>query len=470
MSATDALNGPAESGTGSGSEWRALIRLGWPMMATQFFIMATGFLDTLMAGRYATVDLAGVQLAGNLMWPIFLLLTGITMALTPIIAQARGRRDVSGGGAFVRQGLWMTALTSVILIVLLRNAEMFYRAVGGIDEGVIRVASDYLEAVSWGIPAVMVYVSLRQVCEGLGETWPPMLIAGAVVPVNGFLNYAWIYGEFGFPELGGVGCGKATAVVFWLELLLMLWFVRRPFFRVLGVFSRFEWPQPQALGELSRIGVPIGLSIFVEMAIFSVLSLLISRIGVIDLAAHSIVGNINWLTYVLPMGLGGAASIRVGYFVGADDLAGARRSALTALRVALAYGVLVSVLLLLGRSTLVSLYTIDPEVQAIALLLIVFVAVYQIFDDTNAVAIGALRGYKDTILPMVYGLTGFWLIALPIAVAFGEGAYGLPKLGVYGYWLGLTIGLFWVAIAGCWRLLATSADPQRIARLARAGG
>ncbi|MEM1436846.1 MAG: MATE family efflux transporter, partial [Pseudomonadota bacterium] len=456
-SAVAAGSGPAP---GSG-EWQALLRLAWPMMLAQFFIMATGFLDTLMAGRYGAADLGGVQLAGNLMWPIFLLLTGVTMALTPVIAQLRGRGDLQGSGGYVRQGLWLAALASLLMVGLLRSAEPFLRLVGVADEAVVRIAADYLRAASWGVPAVVLYVALRQVCEGLGQTLPGMLIAGAVVPINGVLNYAWIYGKFGFPELGGVGCGHATAVVFWIELSLMVFFVRQPFFRVLGVFSRFEWPRFAPLLELVRVGLPIGFAIFAEMVIFSVISLMISRIGVIDLAAHSIVGNINWLTYVLPMGLGGAASIRVGYFVGAGNLPAARQVCMLALRLALIYGVLVSLLLVLGRQWLVSIYTLDPAVQGIATALILFVAVYQIFDDTNAVAIGALRGYKDTTASMVYGLVGFWVIALPVAVALGEGYLGLPELGVYGYWAGLTLGLCLVAGAACWRLFATSARPDR---------
>lgn len=448
-----------------GPEWRALLRLGWPMMATQFFIMATGFLDTVMAGRYAAVDLAGVHIAGNVMWPLFLLLTGVTMALTPIISQLRGAGEVATGGSRVRQGLWLSLATSLLLTLVLRNTEGFYLWVGQEPE-VARIAAGYLQAVSWGIPAVVIYVTLRQVCEGLGNTLPPMFIAGAVLPVNAFFNYAFIYGEFGFPELGGVGCGYATAIVFWLELLLMLWFVRQPFFKVLGTFERIEWPDPAAVWRILRIGVPIGLSIFLEMAVFAVISLLIGRIGVAELAAHSVVGNVNWLTYVLPMGLGAAAGIRVGYFVGQRDYDAARHAAATAMKLALAYGVIVSLLLVLFRAELVALYTRDASVIPTALALVVFVAVYQIVDDANAVAIGALRGYKDTQAPMVFGLVGFWVLALPLGMALAYGYGGLPELGVFGYWTGLAIGLFVVAALSSWRLWRTSGDPARIERLA----
>ena len=455
--------GPA---AGQGAEWRALLTLGWPMMATQFFIMATGFLDTIMAGRYSAADLGGVQVAGNLLWPLFLLVTGFTMALTPIVSQLRGAGRVTDAAARVRQGLWLSLGTGIVLAVLLRNSAPFYEWFGQ-DPEVARVAVGYLQAASFGIPALVLYVTLRQVCEGLGETRPPMYIAAAVLPVNALLNYALIYGAWGFPELGGIGCGVATAVVFWLELVLMLFVIRRPFFAAVGVFTRFDAPAPRELGRILRIGAPIGLSVFLEMAVFALISLLIGRIGVPELAAHSVAGNVNWLTYVLPMGLGAAAGIRVGYFVGQNDLAAARVSARTAMLMALGYGVLVSLALILGREALVGLYTTDPAVVPTAAALVIFVAVYQIVDDANAVAIGALRGFKDTTAPMLYGFAGFWLFALPLGEVLAWGHFGLPALGVFGYWAGMAVGLFLVACAVTLRLYRTCNDPDRVARLAQ---
>ncbi len=208
------------------------------------------------------------------------------------------------------------------------------------------------------------------------------------------------------------------------------------------------------------------------------MGLAIARIGVVELAANSVAGSLNWLTYVLPAGLGAAASIRVGYYVGAAQLTNARAVASIAFRVALVYGVLMSLLLVLFRSSLVMLYTNDLEVMQLAAQLILFVALYQIVDDANAVAVGALRGYKDTQVPMLYGLIGFWLIAIPLGTLL---AFGMPQtlfglsigalwqfepIGVYGYWLALTLGLFIVAVMVSVRLFRTSRDEVRIMQLA----
>ena len=173
------------------------------MVLTQLFIMATGFMDTAMAGHYSSVDLAGLSLGGNILWPVFLLLTGVTMALTPITSQLRGGGDIKAVGHQLRQGLWMCLVTSTLLVTVMLNAGPIY-AFAGVDSQATQIAVDYLAAVAWGIPPVIFYVALRHVSEGLGQPRPPMLIAASILPLNGILNYAFIYGEWVFPQLGGV--------------------------------------------------------------------------------------------------------------------------------------------------------------------------------------------------------------------------------------------------------------------------
>ena len=218
---------------------RPVISLGWPMILTQLFIMGTGFVDTVMAGRYSATDLAAVSLAGSVLWPAFMLLTGITMALSPITSQLRGGGKTSAVGYQVRQGLWLCLGSATPLVTILLNADaLFARA--DIEPEVARIASDYLKAVSWGIPPIILYVALRHTSEGLGVTRPPMLIAGSVLPLNALLNYAFVYGNWGAPELGGVGCGAATAIVFWIEFGLMMVVVRMRYFRATGLFAAFD--------------------------------------------------------------------------------------------------------------------------------------------------------------------------------------------------------------------------------------
>ncbi len=437
------------------------------MILTQLFIMLTGLIDTAMAGHYSSVDLAGVSLGGMMLWPVFMLLTGTTMALTPISSQLRGAQRMKDVGHQIRQGLWICVATSSLLMLVLLNVSPIYAAVG-VDPEAGRVAAEYLSAVAWGAPAIVFYVALRHVSEGLGKTVPPMLIAGAMLPLNAFLNYAFIYGNFGFPELGGVGCGYATAIVFWVELGLMMLVLRMPYFRQTRLFEHFQWPHFATILSILRVGVPIGLTVFLEMAVFSVVGLLIARIGVAEVAANSVAGNINWATYVIPMSLGAAASIRVGFHVGARDYYAARATAATVWKFSIGYALVVSVVLIALRYHLISIFTTDPAVVEIAAVLLIFIAIYQLVDDSQAVTIGALRGYKDTQMPMYAGLLGYWFVAVPLGYALAEGLL-LPGLapGVYGYWTGLTVGLSLVAVAVGLRLWKTSSDHDKISRLAQ---
>ena len=431
------------------------------MVATQFFIMAMGFIDTAMAGRYDSVHLAGVALGGVVLWPVFMLTSGFTMALTPIVAQLRGGGSVVAAGANVRQGLWLGLAASALCVLVITNSGPLFAFVS-VDAEAAAIAQDYLAATAWGLPAVQLYVVLRYTAEGLGKTVPPMLIAGLALPVNGILNYVLIYGKFGAPELGGVGCGWATAVVWWMELALIALLVKRPYFRAIGLLERFDWPSWEIQKGILKIGVPIGLTIFLEIAVFSVVGLSVASLGVVPLAANSIAGNVNWATYVIPSALGSAASIRVGFYVGADNFAGAAFVSKTAFLVSLTYAGVVSALLILFRHRIAWLYTQDAAVLDLAATLMIFIAFYQIVDDTQATMGGALRGYKDTRAPMLYTLLGFWFLALPLGTALCFGWLGTAPMGVIGYWVGMTLGL--AVVAGCigLRLVSTSRNPERI--------
>ena len=447
-------------------ETGALVRLGAPMMATQFCIMGMGFVDTAMAGHYASVDLAGVTLAGFLLWPVFMLMTGLNMAITPIVAQLTGAQRVGDSGAIVHQGLWIALFTSLITVAILRQSHHFFALLSAQPE-VVEVAVAYLDAVAWGMPPGMVYIVLRYTSEGLGYTQPPMTIAFSALCLNAPLNYVLIYGVWGFPELGGEGCGWATAAVMWFELLLMTSVTRRLFFRRTRLFEQFRWPEGAAIMRVLKIGLPIGATVFMEMAVYSVIGFLIAGFGTSPQAANGIAGNINWMTYVLPMALGSAAGIRVGFHVGAGDAHGARHVAMTAMKLSLSYALSVSLVLVGLRSALVGIYTTDPAVIAIAVNLLIFIAVYQLVDDAIATVEGILRGYKDTRVPMVFGLLGYWLVALPVGHALAIGWFGLPEIGVYGYWTGMTIGMLLVALCLGIRLRRTTTDTALIQRLAR---
>ena len=183
------------------TETKEILKLGTPMATTQFFILGMGFLDTAMSGHYSANDLAGVSLAGNVIWPVFMLIAGINMALVPIVSQLRGAGRLTEVGAMVQQGFWYAIAAAIIAILFVLNTKPLFD-LADIDPVVTQIGMNYIEFVVWGLPAVLVYMNLRYTCEGLGKTIPPMVIVGIALVLNGFLNWAFIYGRFGAPELG----------------------------------------------------------------------------------------------------------------------------------------------------------------------------------------------------------------------------------------------------------------------------
>ena len=454
------------------AEARALARLGAPMAATQFFIMAMGFMDTAMAGHYASAHLAGVAVGGNVLWPVYLLFAGCTMSVTPIAAQLTGGGRIGQVGAVVHQALVIGVAASVLGVLVLLNAAPLF-ALFGIDAEATDVGYRYLRATALGLPAGICYIVLRHASEGVGRTVGPMVIAGVALLLNAGLNYALIYGRFGAPELGGEGCGWATAAVMWFELGAILVLSRARYFRETGLWRLGATAGARAgldfreIGRILRIGVPIGLTSFVGMALFAIIGFLVGSLGVVPLAAHSIATHINWATFVAPMALGAAAGIRIGFYVGAGDYPGAARVGRVAFVIALCYALTVSVALVLFRYDVVAVYSSDSAVTGLVAALILVIAVYQVFDDAQATMAGALRGYKDTRAPLVYSLLGYWGLALPLGAALGFGWWRFPELGVYGFWIALSLGLAAVSTAVGLRLYHTSRKPERIALLAR---
>ena len=447
------------------AELKRLASLGAPIVLAQLFMMAMHVVDTVMAGRYSAVDLAGVALAGSVVGPVMILLTGVLGAITPVTAQLFGGGKQAEIGHVARQGLWLGLIAAVASFVVVSYAHLALGLVNASPE-MVRVASGYLDAVRWGYPGMTVYVVFRGICEGMGRTRPAMVIAGLLLGVNAFLNYAFIYGAFGAPELGGVGCGVATAIAMWLNAALILVVVTRRFYASAQLFRGGWRPDFATFARLGRIGIPIGITVFFEFGVYSLVTLLLAGFGANVVAGHTIAGNINGLAFMIPMSLGMAASIRVGHCVGAENFAEARIVGQTAVRASFAYAALAALAIFPVRTLLVGLYTDSPEVIEVAANLLIFVAAYQFVDDTQATAIGVQRGYKDTKAPMWLALTGYWVVGLPVGLAFGYGWLGLPQLGVYGFWIGLTIGLAFVAICVNLRRVHFSTDIPRIRRYA----
>lgn len=428
------------------SELRALLTLALPISIAQLAHTAMGFVDTLMAGRVSPADLAAVALGNSLWVPVFLLMTGILLATTPKVAQCFGAGKETEIGPLVRQALWLALGVGCGAGLLLWNAEPILHLMK-VEPRLIEPAMGYLRAVACGFPAIALYHVLRCFSDGLGHPRPSMLLGIAGLLLNIPLNYIFIYGKFGLPAMGGVGCGWATAVVMLCMLLGMLGWVRwAPCYKSSRLFSHFEWPQWSVLRRLLSVGVPIGVAVFAEASIFSVIALLIGSLGTNVVAGHQIALNISSLVFMIPYSLGMAVTVRVGQNLGRGQPRDARLAAGVGMGTALTFACLSASAMLLLREDIARIYTADPLVIGIASGLLIYSALFQFSDAIQVTAAGALRGYQDTRAIMLFTLFAYWGIGLPVGYGLGLSDWLGEPSGPRGLWQGLVIGLTCAAI------------------------
>jgi len=422
-------------------EVRSLLTLALPIMIGQLATTAMGFVDAVMAGRVSPMDLAAVALGNSIWIPVFLLMTGTLLATTPKVAQRFGAGTFREIGPLVRQSLWLGLIVGLTALLMLISAEPILHAMN-VDPALIKPCMGYLHGIASGMPAVALYYVLRCFSDGLGRTRPSMVMGLCGLALNIPLNYVFIYGHFGVPAMGGVGCGWATAIVMWVMMLGMAAWTRwAPAYQSSELFKRFDWPQWAVIKRVLAIGLPIGIAIFAESSIFAVIALLIGSLGATVVAGHQIALNFSSLVFMIPYSLSMAVNVRVGQALGRGEPREARFAAGVGMGAALAYACLSCSLMLLFREQIATIYTADPRVVQVASMLIVFAALFQFSDAIQVTAAGALRGYQDTRVTMVLTLFAYWGVGLPVGYALGLTEWlGAPN-GPSGLWQGLIVGL-----------------------------
>lgn len=422
-------------------ELKGLTALSGPLIAAQISQSAMGFVDTVMAGRVSSVDLAAVAMGSSIWFPVFLFMLGILMAVTPSVAQLHGAGKEEEIGAHVRQALLLGLTLSLLLIPVLRHAGPVLRWME-VDPLAAPLTLAYLEGVSWGMPAAAAYFVLRHFSEGLSCSRPSMVIGLVGLSFNALANYTLIYGKFGFPALGGVGCGWATALTMWLMCLCMVATVRRgAVYRPARLFAAWPRPDLRELGQILRLGLPIGCSIFVEASLFAVIALLLGSLGADIVAAHQITLSFASLIFMVPLSISSAISVRVGQAIGRRDPDGAALAGYAGIGLTAVIALCSSTLCLLFPEPIAALYTSNAKVAAMAVGLLGLGALFQVSDAIQVSTAGALRGYKDTRIPMALQVLAYWVVGLPLGYSLGlTSLWGAP-MGAPGFWIGLIAGL-----------------------------
>jgi MATE family multidrug resistance protein len=435
-----------------GNEVRATGLLALPLVLGHVSTGLIAFVDNVIAGHHGTDTFAAVSIGTALLWLPMLVPIGTLISLTASVSQLHGAGREREIGPLFRQALWLSLGLSIVMFAFLTWVPPLLPAFG-IAPDIVPGATAFLHAVRWGVPALTFFFCMRYLNEGMHWTLPTMLLGFGGLLVLAPLGYALCNGKWGFPEMGAQGLGIASAVTMWLQALCFaVYLMKTRRFAALGLFERFDPPNWSAISDLLRTGLPIGITVLMEGGLFIITALLIGRIGAVEASAHQVAINVAQLCFMIPMGVAEATTVRVGHAVGRDDALGVRRAVWAGIAIVLCTQVLSILVLVFGHAHVVRLYTDDLAVAALASTLLLYAAVFQLPDGIQVLAAGALRGLKDTRVPMFIAMFAYWGLGMPLGAGLGLGL----GMGPQGMWIGLIVGLTAASILLGFRLRVSS--------------
>ncbi|MDV6251002.1 MATE family efflux transporter [Vibrio sp. EA2] len=427
-------------------EASSLIKLATPVLIASVAQTGMGFVDTVMAGGVSATDMAAVSVASSIWLPSILFGIGLLMALVPVVAQLNGSGRRLKIPFEIQQGIAMALLVSIPIIVVLLQTQWILGLMD-IEALMAEKTIGYIYAVILAVPAFLLFQALRSFTDGMSLTKPAMVIGFIGLLLNIPLNWIFVYGKFGAPELGGVGCGVATTIVYWIMFALLLFYVMTSErLKNINIFAEFHPPQLKAQIRLFKLGFPVAAALFFEVTLFAVVALLVSPLGPIIVAAHQVAINFSTLVFMLPMSIGAAVSIRVGHKLGEESVAGARVASRVGIMVGTAMTVVTALLTVVFREFVAELYTSNSEVIKLAMQLLLLAAIYQFTDAIQVIAAGALRGYKDMRAIFNRTFVAYWIFGLPMGYILGRTNWIVEPMGAQGFWIGFIIGLSTAAL------------------------
>ncbi len=441
------------------NELKRLLRLAAPLLAAQLLSTGTGVVDTIMAGHYSADDLAAVAVGNSLWMPAYLLIAGMLIATTSMVARFYGAGDHKSIVTATQQSIWVALLIAVLISVLLANSKPLL-VLFGVDGKLLEITHGYIFAIAFAMPAAAIFNGLRGFTEGMGRTKPYMLSSLLAFVLNIPLNYGLIYGAWGLPELGGVGCGWATALSFWIQVLVLMWFTSRSSeYAGVRLYKQWRLPDWLEMRKIAKLGLPISLAVFAEVSIFSFIALLLAPLGASIVAGHQVALTSSHMIFMLPLSFSQALTIQVGHYLGAGQQKLANLVCRTGLISVVGLSLMTMSSILIFRHDIIGLFTDDLEVQVIAASLFVLMAVYQLPDHIQIAANAGLRAYHDTRVPMGFIVASYWGVCLPLGFVLARTDWLVPAIGAQGFWVALVVGLSLTCILLTRRLYVIASRP-----------
>ena len=421
-------------------EAKALTRLAGPLIVNNLSIAGMQFADAVMAGRLGAEALAAVAVGGSIWFLGFTVFLGLMMAISPIAARHYGAGTPELIGRYTRQGLWLALALGLTVFTLTQWLVEDILLFIGIDPGFRALTIGYVRAIMFGAPAICAFLAFRFTTEGVGYTRPIMYTSLLALVCNVFLNWVLMYGKLGAPAYGAVGCGMASAITMWLMMFALgIYMATSKRYKSFKIFDHVAPVRMPVLKEILALGTPIAVTITAEAGLFSAVSILVGTRGAEITAAHQIALNFAATMFMIPLALSAAITVRIGHAMGSGNAAAARTGGWTGIVMCIVFMSFSAAFLLLFRDVVVGVYTDDPAVTEIAISLLLMAAVFQVADGVQIGAAGALRGYKDTRMPMVINTFSYWVLGFPLAYMAAITFRAPPSWIWGGFVLGLSV-------------------------------
>ena len=447
-------------------EIRHLLKLALPLLVTQVITALMLFTDTVMAGRLSHVDMASVSIATSLWGPIIFSVQGLLIAVTPVVAQYFGSKTLIEKNKSITstlyQGFYLAGIVSLFVILLYQFADIPLNNLD-LEPELYDKSYGYLQFAIWSILPTCLFFVMRSFCEGLGLTTPALITGIVGLVANIPLNYVFVYGKFGMPELGGAGCGLATAIVQIISFVVMAIYLKyAKALKEFKLFEKFEKPDITKIKTLTKIGVPIFISLIFETTLFAFSALAIAPLGAVAVAGHQVAFSYSSVVFMMPLSLSMAATIRIGYLKGVGDIDKLKQAIRTCFVMATVFGTVVMTLTYLFRDFIIGMYTDEPAVMTLASSILIITAIYQLPDAIQVMSAGIFKGLKIT-KPLLYiTFIAYWPIGFALGWVLGRTDYIVPAMGAAGLWWGIVVGLTAASIMFFIKLGYTLKKPESL--------
>lgn len=428
------------------NEITKLIKLSTPVLIASIAQTGMSFVDTIMAGGVSAIDLAAVSVASSIWMPTILFGIGLLMALVPVVAQLNGAGRQHKISSEIFQGGYLALILCIPTILVLLQTSSIMKIMD-VEDLMAEKTIGYIHAVIFAVPAFLLFQVLRSFAEGMSLTKPAMVIGFIGLLINIPLNWIFVYGKLGMPALGGVGCGVATMIVYWLMFFMLLFYVATSNrLEHIKLLAHLQKPEFKPQWRLFKLGFPVASALFFEVTLFAVVAVLLAPLGSLIVAAHQIAMNFSSLIFMLPMSIGAAVSIRVGHTLGERDTKGAAIASNMGLLMGVSTALITAAFTILFREQVSYLYTENREVVSLAMQLLLFSAIYQCTDAIQVIGAGALRGYKDMNAIFIRTFIAYWLLGLPAGYILAMTDWIVEPMGAQGFWIGYIVGLSSAAV------------------------